>query len=70
MSQSILNQYVKSFEIYLSELIKPGKILLEEKIKKKKKKVNVIVLSPQQRLQKKIRWYYYTRFTRIRRSMD
>ena len=54
MSQSILDQYVKSFEMYLSELIKPGKILLEEKKLKEKEKGNVIVLSPQQRLQKKI----------------
>ena len=54
MSQSILDQYVKSFEIYLSKLIKPGKILLEEKKLKEKEKGNVIVLSPQQRLQKKI----------------
>jgi len=54
MSQSILDQYVKSFEMYLSELIKPGKILLEEKKLKEKEKGNVVVLSPQQRLQKKI----------------
>ncbi len=54
MSQSILDEYVTSFKNYLTELVEPGKTLLEEKKLKEKEKGNVIVLSPQQRLQKKI----------------
>mgnify|MGYP003120588011 CR=1 FL=1 len=54
MSQSILDEYVTSFKNYLINLIKPGEILLNEKKLKEKEKGNVIVLSPQQRLQKKI----------------
>tara|TARA_B100000508_G_scaffold116383_1_gene95753 strand:- start:1025 stop:2170 length:1146 start_codon:yes stop_codon:yes gene_type:complete len=54
MSQDILDGYVTSFKNYLTELIEPGKILLEEKKLKEKEKGNVVVLSPQQRLQNKI----------------
>ena len=54
MSQDTLDGYVTSFKNYLTELIEPGKILLEEKKLKEKEKGNIIVLSPQQRLQKKI----------------
>ena len=54
MSQSILDEYVTSFKNYLINLIKPGEILLNEKKLKEKEKGNVVVLSPQQRLQNKI----------------
>ena len=54
MLQDTLDGYVTSFKNYLTELIEPGKILLEEKKLKEKEKGNVVVLSPQQRLQKKI----------------
>ena len=54
LSQTVLDEYLISFKNYLSELIEPGKIILKEKKLKEKEKGNIVVLSPQQRLQKKI----------------
>ena len=53
-SKAILEEYFGSFKKYIDSLIKPGIQLLEEKKLKEKEKENIIVLSPQQRLQKKI----------------
>lgn len=46
--------YKTSLDKYLNELIEIGKPLLEEKAQEAKAKANVVVLTPQQRLQRKI----------------
>ena len=53
-SKATIGEYFGSFKKYVDSLIKPGIQLLEEKKLKEKEKENIVVLSPQQRLQKKI----------------
>ena len=53
-SKATIEEYFGSFKKYIDSLIEPGIQLLEEKKLKEKEKENIIVLSPQQRLQKKI----------------
>ena len=47
-------QYIKGLKKYCDGLLESGTILYKEKLLEQKQKANVIVLSPQQRLQKKI----------------
>ena len=53
-SKAIIEEYFGSFRKYIESLIEFGKKILKEKKLKENEKSNVIVLSPQQRLQKKI----------------
>ena len=53
-SKATIEEYFGSFKKYIDSLIEPGIKLLEEKKLKEKEEENIIVLSPQQRLQKKI----------------
>ena len=46
--------YVEGLKKYCSELLESGKILLKDKISDEKEKSNVVILSPQQRLERKI----------------
>ena len=46
--------YVDGFKRFLGELVERGEVILKEKKAEEKEKKNIVVLSPQQRLQKKI----------------
>ena len=54
LDQSQIDRYVQALPKYFGEMIESGKVLLKEKQLKAKETANVIVLSPQERLQKKI----------------
>ena len=54
LDQPQIDRYSESLTKYFNEMIEPGKVLLKEKQLKAKENANLIVLSPQQRLQKKI----------------
>ena len=54
LDQPQIDRYSESLTKYFNEMIESGKELLKEKALKAKETANIIVLSPQQRLQKKI----------------